>query len=402
MTPPSSDVASRQSASSHADAKANLDHLAIDTIRTLAMDAVQKANSGHPGTPMAHGAGGLHALDALPALRSGRAGLAQPRPLRALGRPCLACCSMRCCTWPASSGSTRTAGSSASRPSASTTSRPSAQLDSVCPGHPEYGHTTGVETTTGPLGQGCGNSVGMAIAERWLASRFNRPGRKLFDYNVYALCSDGDMMEGVASEAASIAGHLKLSNLCWIYDDNTITIEGHTELAFSEDVAERFRGYGWATLRVDDANDCEAFARAIETLQGDRRPADPDRGQERHRLWLAAQAGHRRSPRRAAGRGGGPADQGRPTAGREDAQFLVPDGVNERFAGALRERGGQAARRAGRRRFERLSPRHSRARPSELKPHVGRRACRTAGTRTSRPSPPTPRASPRATPPARC
>ena len=115
------------------------------------------------------------------------------------------------------------------------------QLDSRCPGHPEHGHTSGVETTTGPLGQGIGNSVGMAIAQRWLAARYNRPGFDLFDYNVYALCSDGDLMEGVGGRGRSLAGHLKLSNLCWIYDDNTITIEGHTELAFSEDVAAAVR-----------------------------------------------------------------------------------------------------------------------------------------------------------------
>ena len=123
------------------------------------------------------------------------------------------------------------------------------QLNSRCPGHPEYGHTSGVETTTGPLGQGIANSVGMAIASRWLAAHYNQPGFELFDFNVYALCSDGDLMEGVGSEAASLAGHLRLPNLCWIYDDNTITIEGHTSLAFSEDVAERFKGYGWNVVK---------------------------------------------------------------------------------------------------------------------------------------------------------
>ena len=137
------------------------------------------------------------------------------------------------------------------------------QLESRCPGHPEHGHTSGVETTTGPLGQGIGNSVGMAIAQRWLAARYNRPGFDLFDYNVYALCSDGDLMEGVGAEAASLAGHLKLSNLCWIYDDNTITIEGHTVLAFSENVGERFAGYGWNVLKVDDVNDLAALRAAL-------------------------------------------------------------------------------------------------------------------------------------------
>jgi transketolase len=140
------------------------------------------------------------------------------------------------------------------------------QLDSRCPGHPEHGHTSGVETTTGPLGQGIGNSVGMAIASRWLAAQYNRPGFDLFDFNVYALCSDGDLMEGVGGEAASLAGHLKLSNLCWIYDDNTITIEGHTSLTFSEDVAARFAGYGWNVVKVADVNDLPSLRRAIQTF----------------------------------------------------------------------------------------------------------------------------------------
>ncbi|MDQ2878225.1 MAG: transketolase, partial [Pseudomonadota bacterium] len=137
------------------------------------------------------------------------------------------------------------------------------QLGSKTPGHPEYRHTTGVETTTGPLGQGCGNSVGMAIAERWLAARFNKPDFDLFDHDVYALCGDGDMMEGVSGEAASIAGHLRLSNLCWIYDSNHISIEGSTSIAFDEDVGARFMAYGWHVIHVDDANDTEALAAAF-------------------------------------------------------------------------------------------------------------------------------------------
>src|SRR5262249_33238867 len=136
------------------------------------------------------------------------------------------------------------------------------QVGSRCPGHPEYGHTAGVETTTGPLGQGCGNSVGMAIAGRWLAGAVNRPGVPLFDYDVYVFCSDGDMMEGVASESASLAGHLKLANLCWIYDNNHITIDGPTDITFDEDVERRFQGYRWTVVRVNDANDTESFARA--------------------------------------------------------------------------------------------------------------------------------------------
>ncbi len=141
------------------------------------------------------------------------------------------------------------------------------QLHSRCPGHPEYGHTSGVETTTGPLGQGISNSVGMAIASRWLAARYNKPGFELFNFNVYALCSDGDLMEGVGAEAASIAGHLRLSNLCWIYDDNGITIEGQTSLAFSEDVARRFSAYGWNVIKVEDVNDLQNLRRAIKLFQ---------------------------------------------------------------------------------------------------------------------------------------
>jgi transketolase len=141
------------------------------------------------------------------------------------------------------------------------------QLDSKCPGHPEYRWTSGVETTTGPLGQGVATSVGMAIAQRWMAAHFNRPGFALFDYDVYALCGDGDMMEGVSSEAASLAGHLKLSNLCWIYDNNRITIEGATDLAFSDDVATRFMSYGWNVTRVGDANDLAMLARAFRRFK---------------------------------------------------------------------------------------------------------------------------------------
>ena len=141
------------------------------------------------------------------------------------------------------------------------------QLDSPCAGHPEYRWTTGVETTTGPLGQGVATSVGMAIAQRWLAATYNRPGFDLFDYDVYALAGDGCMMEGISGEAASLAGHLKLSNLCWIYDDNKITIEGSTSLAFSEDVGRRFEAYGWNVLRVDDANDLGALDRAFRQFR---------------------------------------------------------------------------------------------------------------------------------------
>jgi transketolase len=214
------------------------------------------------------------------------------------------------------------------------------ELDSVCPGHPEYRHTTGVETTTGPLGQGVANCVGMAMAQRWLAARFNRPGHSLFDYSVYSICSDGDLMEGISGEAASMAGHLKLSNLCWIYDDNSVTIEGHTDIAFSEDVAERFRGYGWATIAVADANDCEAVGAAIDQFR-----ATTDRPTL---ILVKSVIGY-----------GSPHKQGTSKAhsdplGAEEVKltkeaygwpleptFLVPDGVRQRFDATLGARGAR-------------------------------------------------------------
>src|ERR1700693_222081 len=144
------------------------------------------------------------------------------------------------------------------------------QIGSKCPGHPEYHLTSGVETTTGPLGQGCGNSVGMALAGRWQATHFNRPDFAIFDYDVYVVCGDGDMMEGVSNEAASFAGHQMLGNLCWFYDSNRVTIEGHTDLAFSDDVAARFLAYGWNVHRVGDVNDLQRLSQAIEIFQRNR------------------------------------------------------------------------------------------------------------------------------------
>jgi len=242
------------------------DQLCINTIRTLSMDAVQQANSGHPGTPMALAPVGYtvwsHALRYLPehpdwpnrdrfVLSVGHASMLLYSLLHLAGVVEI-------------DENGQPSGNAAVSLEDIKQFR---QLDSKTPGHPEYRITTGVETTTGPLGQGCATSVGMAMAERWLAARFNTPEATLFDYNVYTLCGDGDMMEGVSSEAASMAGHLKLSNLCWIYDNNTISIEGHTELAFSEDVRLRFEGYGWHTLHVTDANDTAAMARALDTFR---------------------------------------------------------------------------------------------------------------------------------------
>jgi transketolase len=239
-----------------------LDTLAINTIRTLAMDAVQKANSGHPGTPMALAPVGYTLWSRF--LRYHPEHPDWPNRDRFVLSAGHASMLLYSLLHLAGVVEIDEHGNASGKPAVSIEDiRQFRQLDSKTPGHPEYRITTGVETTTGPLGQGCGNSVGMALAERFLAQRFNRADATIFDYNVYVICGDGDMMEGVSSEAASTAGHLKLSNLCWIYDNNTITIEGHTELAFNEDVAARFRAYGWNTVHVTDANDTESFAQAI-------------------------------------------------------------------------------------------------------------------------------------------
>jgi transketolase len=314
-----------------------LDSLSINTIRTLAMDAVQKANSGHPGTPMAlapvayvlwqqflrfdpedpiwpnrdrfilsngHASMLLYALLHLAGVRA-----VNPKYER-LGELSVTLEDIK---------SFR-------------------QLGSKTPGHPEYRLTSGVETTTGPLGQGVANSVGMAIAERWMEAHFNRPEFEMFNFSVYAMCGDGDMMEGVSSEAASLAGHLKLANLCWIYDNNHITIEGNTDLAFSEDVATRFMGYGWNVTRVSDANDLEMLARAYQTFLD-----TTDRPTliivDTHIAYGAP------SKQDTSAAHGEPLGEGeirltkRAYGWPEDAQFLVPDGVREHFREGIGKRG---------------------------------------------------------------
>jgi transketolase len=215
------------------------------------------------------------------------------------------------------------------------------QLDSKAPGHPEYHWVSGVETTSGPLGQGIATSVGMAIARKWLASRYNRPGFDLFDYDIYAVCGDGCLMEGVGSEAASLAGHLGLDDLCWIYDNNHITIEGNTRIAFTEDVATRFLAYGWNVLRVGDANDVERIERALAVFRETKgRPTliilDSHIGYgSPHKVDTAAAHGEPlgddevRLVKRAYG-------------WPEDAKFLVPDGVREHFDAGIGERGAAA------------------------------------------------------------
>ena len=243
-----------------------LDQLAINTIRTLSMDAVQQANSGHPGTPMA-----LAPLVYTIWNRVLRFDPQDPiwpdrdRFVLSNGHASMLLWSVLHLT-----------GTKAVNADYERLGQPAVtlddirhfrQLESKAPGHPEYHWVSGVECTTGPLGQGVAMSVGMAIAEKWLASHFNRPGFDVFNYRIYAVCGDGCLMEGISGEAASLAGHLKLDNLCWIYDNNHITIEGNTALAYSDDVATRFIGYGWNVTRVCDANDLKMLERALRTFK---------------------------------------------------------------------------------------------------------------------------------------
>jgi transketolase len=242
---------------------ADLDQLAINTIRLLAADAVQKAKSGHPGTPMGAAPTAYtlwqRYLNYDPAAPEW---MNRDRFVLSVGHASMLLYALLHLT-----------GVKGSPEIYDGADRPAVTLDDIkhfrqagsrCPGHPEYRMTSGVEATTGPLGQGLGDSVGMAIAGKWLAATYNRPDFPLFGYNVYALCGDGDMMEGIASEAASLAAHLRLSNLCWIYDSNTVTIEGHTDIAYSEDVAARFLAYGWNVTTVADANDLTLLDRAYQ------------------------------------------------------------------------------------------------------------------------------------------
>ena len=241
----------------------SIEQLSINTIRTLSMDAVQAANSGHPGTPMALAPVAYSLWNEVLRYDPEQPNWAnRDRFVLSCGHASMLLYSVL-----------HLAGVRQAGPDGKPTKELAIPLDQIkqfrqlhsrCAGHPEYGEASGIETTTGPLGQGISNSVGMAIAERWLAAHFNKPGFNLVDYNIYALCSDGDLMEGVGAEAASIAGHMRLSTLCWIYDDNKITIEGDTSLAFSEDVGHRFEGYGWHVVHVNDANDLEALSAAYQ------------------------------------------------------------------------------------------------------------------------------------------
>jgi transketolase len=313
------------------------DLLGINTIRTLAMDAVQAANSGHPGTPMAL-APVVYCLwqDFLRFDPEDPIWPNRDRFVLSNGHASMLLYSMLHLTGvKAVSSQYERLGELSVKLEDIKRFR---QLDSKCPGHPEYRLTSGVETTTGPLGQGVATSVGMAIAGRWQAAYFNRPGFELFDYDVYALCGDGDMMEGITGEAASLAGHLELSNLCWIYDNNKITIEGHTDWAFSDDTATRFIGYGWNVTRVGDANDLDMLRRALRVFK-----STNDRPTliivDSH---IAYGAPHKQDTGAAHGEPLGEEEirltkrfYGWP----EDAKFLVPDGVRERLRDGFGRRG---------------------------------------------------------------
>lgn len=316
------------------------ERLQIDTIRTLSMDAVQKANSGHPGTPMALAPVGWTLWTRF--LRYDPGAPQWPnrdRFVLSVGHASMLLYSL---LYLAGVEEVDGDGNKTGKPAIALDDiRQFRQLSSKTPGHPEYRHTTGVETTTGPLGAGCGNSVGMAIAERWLAARYNKPGFTLFDHDVYSLCGDGDMMEGVAAEAASLAGHLKLSNLCWIYDSNHISIEGGTDLAFDEDVGKRFEAYGWQVIHVDDANDVAALTAAFDAFKAcDAKPTFI----VVHSVigWGSPRAGSEKAhgePLGAENITKTKEAYGWPT----DGDFHVPDGVKEAFEGKVRGR-GQALR----------------------------------------------------------
>src|SRR5947209_3850012 len=319
---------------------AQLDRLSINTIRTLSIDAVQQAKSGHPGTPMA--------LAPLVYTLWSRVMRFDPQdPIwRNRDRFVLSNGHASMLLWSV----LHLTGTRAVNADYERLGQPAVSLDDIrhfrhlgskAPGHPEYHLVSGVETTTGPLGQGVATSVGMAIAEAWLASRYNRPGFEIFGYNIYAVCGDGCMMEGVGSEAASLAGHLALDNLCWIYDNNHITIEGSTRIAFTEDIAARFLGYGWNVLRVGDANDIDRIEHALDVFHETKdRPTfiilDSHIGYgSPHKQDTAAAHGEPLGEEeiRLTKR-----DYGWP----EDAKFLVPDAVRDHFAAGIGTRGPQA------------------------------------------------------------
>jgi transketolase len=318
----------------------DMDQLSINTIRTLAIDAVQQANSGHPGAPMGLAPVAYELWQSY--LRYDPADPTWPNRDRFVLSAGHASMLLYATLHLAGVKEVAKDGKILDSLAVSMDEiKRFRQIGSKTPGHPESHITTGVETTTGPLGQGAGNSVGMAIASKWLGANFNKPGFDIFDFNVYAICGDGDLMEGVASEAASLAGHLKLSNLCWIYDNNHVTLDGPADWSFNEDVMTRFVGYGWNVTRVADANDLSMLARGYDTfLKTKDRPT---------LVVVDSHIGygspHRQDTYEAHGEPLGEAEvklvkknYGWP----EDAKFLVPDGVYDQFKNGVGKRGAEA------------------------------------------------------------
>jgi transketolase len=322
-----------------AEQRTDIDELCINTIRTLSMDAIQKANSGHPGTPMA-----LAPLAYTLWQRNLRFDPQDPiwpnrdRFVLSAGHASMLLYSLLFL-----------AGVKAVDPDYEVVGQPAVslddikafrQLDSKCPGHPEYRWTSGVETTTGPLGQGIATSVGMAVASAWQAAYFNSPDTELFDFDVYAIAGDGCLMEGVSNEAASFAGHQRLSNLCWVYDNNHISIDGHTSITYSDDVQARFEGYQWNVTRIEDANNLDEIARAFDNFR-----EEPERPTliiiDSH---IGYGAPNKQDTAEAHGEPLGD-EEVRETkrfyGWPEDEEFLVPDGVREHFAEVMGKRGAE-------------------------------------------------------------
>ncbi|MBC8351997.1 MAG: transketolase [Planctomycetes bacterium] len=310
----------------------SIEQLSVNTIRTLSMDAVQQANSGHPGTAMA--------LAPVTYTLWNKSLRFDPEHAEWPGRDrfVLSCghVSMLLYSILHLAGVKKPNGEVGITLEDIKNFR---QMGSPCAGHPEYGDAPGIETTTGPLGQGVGNSVGMAMAAKWFATRYNQPGFELFDYDVYTVCSDGDLMEGIGCEAASVAGHLKLANLCWLYDDNHITIEGDTELAFTEDVGKRFEGLGWNVVKVDDANDVAALNGAIDDFKSTT---------DKPTLIVVRSIIAYGSPNKAntSGAHGSPLGEDeikltKAVYGWPDEKFVVPDDVRSHFAEGIGQRGAR-------------------------------------------------------------
>src|SRR5579872_2627136 len=314
-----------------------IDTLSINTIRTLSIDAVQKANSGHPGAPMAFAPVAYVLWQQF--LRYDPANPVWPNRDRFILSNGHASALLYSMLYLSEVKSVDSEYKVLDRPSITLDDLKSfRQLDSRTPGHPEYRVTSGVETTTGPLGQGIGNSVGMSMASNWLKARYNRPSFEIFDYNIYAFCSDGDLMEGLGSEAASLAGHLRLPNLCWIYDANQITLDGPADWSFTEDVAMRFNAYGWNVTHVRDANDLDALAKGFNNfLRTNDRPTIVIVNSH-----IGYGSPHKQDTNAAHGEPLGEEEvklakkfYGWP----EDAHFLVPDGVREHFREVVGKRG---------------------------------------------------------------